>query len=149
LVLAVGLGPDPGSPPAFDTGALVFGCGHFRVYLLAVWIHGEIQKGFRRKAYFSSVDWGARGPSRVHLVVFTGVRASGEDILQVPFERLIPEVPLSRDHLAVVHLLFAGPTVRRGAIFGRLLAPLADAFCEVNDLATLRGAVATVRVHRA
>jgi hypothetical protein len=31
-----------------------------------------------------------------------------------------------------------------GAILGRLLAPLADAFHEVNDLATLRGAVATV-----
>jgi hypothetical protein len=84
LVLAVGLGPDPGSPLAFDTGALVFGCGHFRVYLLAAWIRGGIQKVFRRKAYFSSVDWGAQGPSGVHLVVFTGVRASGEDILRAP-----------------------------------------------------------------
>jgi hypothetical protein len=28
LVLAVGLGPDRGSPSAFDTRAPVFGCGH-------------------------------------------------------------------------------------------------------------------------
>jgi hypothetical protein len=27
LVLAVGLGPDPGFPSAFDGGALVLGCG--------------------------------------------------------------------------------------------------------------------------
>jgi hypothetical protein len=40
LVLAAGLGPDPVSPPAFDAGALVFGCGHFCVYLLAAWIYG-------------------------------------------------------------------------------------------------------------
>jgi hypothetical protein len=81
LVLAVGLGPTPGSPSAFDTGALVFGCGHFRVYLLAAWIRGGTQKGFRRKACFSSVGWGAWGPLGVRLVVFTGVGASGEDIL--------------------------------------------------------------------
>jgi hypothetical protein len=43
-----------------------------------------IQKGFRRKASFTSVDQGARGPSGVRLVVSTGVGASGEDILQVP-----------------------------------------------------------------
>jgi hypothetical protein len=85
LVLVIGLGPDPGSPPAFDTGALVFGCGHFRMYLLAAWIRGGVQKGFRRKACFSSIDWGARGPPGVRLVVFTGVRTSDEDILQVPF----------------------------------------------------------------
>jgi hypothetical protein len=33
LVLAVGLGPDPGSPYAFDPGALVFGCGYSCMYL--------------------------------------------------------------------------------------------------------------------
>jgi hypothetical protein len=71
------------------------------------------------------------------------------DILQVPLGRLIPEVPLSHGHLAVVHLFLVGAVARRGAVFGRLLAPLADAFCEVNDLAALHGAVATVRVHRA
>jgi hypothetical protein len=92
---------------------------------------------------------GTRSPPELRLVVFTGVGASDEDILQVPLGRLIPEVPLSRDHLAVVHLFLAGPTARRGAIFGRLLMPFADAFCEVNDLATLRGAVETMRVHRA
>jgi hypothetical protein len=33
MVLAVGLAPDPGFPPAFDTGALVPGCGYFCMYL--------------------------------------------------------------------------------------------------------------------
>jgi hypothetical protein len=108
-----------------------------------------IQKGFRRKACFSSVDRGARDPSGVCLDVFTGVGASGEDILQVPLGRLIPEVPLSRGHLTVVHLFFARSAARWRAVFGRLLAPLTDAFREVDDLATLRGAVATVGVHRA
>jgi hypothetical protein len=98
-------------------------------------------------ACFSSVDQGTWGPSRVRLVVFIEVGTFGEDILQVPLGRLI--LPLSHGHLAVVHLFLAGPTARRGAVFGRLLAPLADAFREVNDLATLRDAVATIRVHRA
>jgi hypothetical protein len=80
---------------------------------------------------------------------FTRVGASGEDILQVPLGRLIPEVPLSRGHLAVLHLFFARSTARWRAVFGRLLAPLTDAFRKVDDLATLRGAVATVGVHRA
>jgi hypothetical protein len=92
---------------------------------------------------------GTRGPSGVRLVVFTGVGASGEDILQVPLGRLILEVPLSRGHLAVIHLFLAGAAARRGVVFGRLLAPLADTFCKVNDLAALRIAVATVRMHRA
>jgi hypothetical protein len=43
--------------------------------------------------------------------------------------------------------------MRRGAILGRLLTPLADtladALCEINDIATLRGTVATVGVYRA
>jgi hypothetical protein len=123
MVLAVGLGPDPGFPSAFDTGALVPGCGHFYPW--------GIRKGLRRKACFSSVNRGTRGPSGARLVVFTGIGASNEDILQVPLGRLVPEVPLSRGHLAVIHL-FAGPAARRGAVFGRLLAPLADVFCEVE-----------------
>jgi hypothetical protein len=45
LVLAVGLGPDPGSPSAFDTGALVFGCGHSCMYLSEAWTVGN-PKGF-------------------------------------------------------------------------------------------------------
>jgi hypothetical protein len=35
-----------------------------------------------------------------------------------------------------------------GAILGSLLALLADALLELDDLATLRGVVATVGVHR-
>jgi hypothetical protein len=33
LVLAIGLGPDPGSPSAFDTGALAFGHDRSCMYL--------------------------------------------------------------------------------------------------------------------
>jgi hypothetical protein len=33
MVFAVGLGPGPGFPSAFDTGALVSSCGHFCMYL--------------------------------------------------------------------------------------------------------------------
>jgi hypothetical protein len=62
---------------------------------------------------------------------------------------LIPEVPFCRGHVVVVDLFFARSATRWGAIFGRLLVPLADAFCEVNDLATLCGDVATVGVHKA
>jgi hypothetical protein len=35
------------------------------------------------------------------------------------------------------------------AILGGLLAPLADALHELDDLVALHGAVATIRVHRA
>ena len=105
--------------------------------------------GLRRKACFSFVDRGTWSSPDVRLVVFTGVGASDKDILQVPLGRLIPEVSFSRDHLTIVHLFLAGPAVRWAAVFGGLLAPLADAFSEVNDLVTLRGAVATMRVPRA
>jgi hypothetical protein len=108
-----------------------------------------VRKGLQRKGVLQLRRSGNTGSLWVHLVVFTGVGASGEDIFQVPLGRLVPEVPVSRGYLAVVHLLFARPTARRGVVFGRLLAPLADAFCEVNDLATLHCTVATMRVHRA
>jgi hypothetical protein len=62
---------------------------------------------------------------------------------------MIPEVPFSRDHLAVVHLFFARSVTRWGAVFGRLLVPLTDTLREVNDLTTLCGAVAIVVVYRA
>jgi hypothetical protein len=66
---------------------------------------------------------------------------------------MIPEVSLSHGHLAVVDLFLARTATRWGAILGRLLTPLADvftdAFREINNLATLRGAVATVGVYRA
>jgi hypothetical protein len=39
-VLTVRLGPDPGSPSAFDMGSLVFGCGHSCMYLSEVWTRG-------------------------------------------------------------------------------------------------------------
>jgi hypothetical protein len=57
---------------------------------------------------------GNTGPFGVRLVVFTRVGTSSEDILQVPLGRLIPEVPLSRGHLAVVHLFLARPAVTPG-----------------------------------
>jgi hypothetical protein len=76
------------------------------------------------------------------------VGVSGEDILQVPLGWLIPEVPFSRGHLAVIDLFFATSVMRWGAVLRRLLAPLGDVFREINDLATLRGAVATVGVYR-
>jgi hypothetical protein len=66
-----------------------------------------------------------------------------------PLGRLIPEVPLNCGHLAVVHLFFARPATRQGAVFGRLLVPLTDAFCEVNDVMTLCSTVATIGVHMA
>jgi hypothetical protein len=44
LVLAVGLGPDPGSPSAFDTGAHVFGYGHPCTYLSEAWTRGESRR---------------------------------------------------------------------------------------------------------
>jgi hypothetical protein len=59
----------------------------------------------------------------------------------------------SRSHLTVVDLFFARTAARWGAVSGRLLTSLAgafaDVFCEINDLATLRGAVATVGMYRA
>jgi hypothetical protein len=53
LVLAIGLGPDPGFPFAFDEGALVFGCGHFYMNLSEVWTRGEprrVSRGRRASA---------------------------------------------------------------------------------------------------
>jgi hypothetical protein len=62
---------------------------------------------------------------------------------------LIPEFSFSCGYLAVVDLFFARLARRWGAVLGGLLAPLADTFHEINDLVTLRGAVATVGVHKA
>jgi hypothetical protein len=83
------------------------------------------------------------------LVVVAGVGVFGEDILQDPLGCLIPEVPISRSHLTAVDPFLARPATRWGAIHGGLLAPLADALREFDDLAALRGAMATVRVYRA
>jgi hypothetical protein len=44
LVLAVGLGLDPGFPSTFDEGALVFGCGFFCMILSEVWARGESRR---------------------------------------------------------------------------------------------------------
>jgi hypothetical protein len=79
----------------------------------------------------------------------TGVGVSSENVLEDPLGRLIPEVPLSRGHITVVDPLLARPTTRWGAILGSLLAWLADVLRELDDIATLRGAVVTVGVHRA
>jgi hypothetical protein len=76
-----------------------------------------------------------------------------EDVLQVPFGWLIPEVLFSHGHLVGVDLFFVRTAARWGAVSRRLLTSLAgafaDAFCEINDPAILRGAVATVGVYRA
>jgi hypothetical protein len=62
---------------------------------------------------------------------------------------LIPEVPFSRSHLAVVDPFLARSAARWGAVLGRLLAPPADALRELDDLETLCGAMATIGVYRA
>jgi hypothetical protein len=58
--------------------------------------------------------------------------------------RLIPEVPFSRGRVSFVDLLLARSAMRWRAIPGGLLAPLADALRELDDLSAFRGAVATV-----
>jgi hypothetical protein len=62
---------------------------------------------------------------------------------------LIPEVPFSRSHLAIVDPFLARLAAKWGVVLGRLLAPLADALHELDDLATLGGAMATVGVYMA
>jgi hypothetical protein len=64
LVLAVGLGPDPGFPSAPDEGALAP-----HAVAISAWTCQRgldpwgVQKGFWGKAGFGPVDRGARGPS--------------------------------------------------------------------------------------
>jgi hypothetical protein len=106
-------------------------------------------KGFWGKAGFSPVDREGRGLLVARLVVITGVGVSGENVLQDPLGWLIPEVQISRGHLTDVDPFLARSATRRGAILGGLLAPFADALHEFDDLATLRGAMATVGVYRA
>jgi hypothetical protein len=77
------------------------------------------------------------------VVVIIRVRVSSEDVLEDLLGGLIPEVPF-RDRVTFVDLLLAKPATRRRAILGGLLAPLADAFRELEDLSAFRGAVATV-----
>ena len=81
--------------------------------------------------------------------IITGVGVSSEDVFEDLLGGLIPEVPFSRGHITVVDPLLARPATRWGAIIGSLLAPLADALHELDDLAALRDAVATVGVHKA
>jgi hypothetical protein len=69
------------------------------------------------------------------LVVIAGVGVSGENVLQDPLGRLIPEVQFSRGHLAVVDPFLARSAMRRGAVLGGLLALLADTLHEFDDLA--------------
>jgi hypothetical protein len=80
------------------------------------------------------------------VVVVTGVRVSSEDVLEDLLGGLIPEVPFSRGYFTFVDLLLARPASRRRAILGGLLAPLADAFHELQDLSAFQGVVATVGV---
>jgi hypothetical protein len=79
----------------------------------------------------------------------TGVGVSSEDVLEDPLRGLIPEVPFSRGRVTFVDLLLARSATRHRAILGGLLVPLADALRELDDLAALRGVMATVGVDRA
>jgi hypothetical protein len=83
------------------------------------------------------------------VVVVTGVGVSSEDVLKDPLGRLIPEVPFSCGRVTLVDLLLARSATGRRAILRSLLALLADALRELDDLPTLRGAVATVGVNMA
>jgi hypothetical protein len=85
----------------------------------------------------------------VVVIVITGVGVSSEDFLENLLRGLIPEVSFSRGQVTFVDLLLARPAMRRRAIPGGLLALLADALCELQDLPAFRGAVATVGVDRA
>jgi hypothetical protein len=85
----------------------------------------------------------------VAVVVITGVGVSSEDVLEDLLEGLIPEVPFSRGYVTFVDLLLARPAPRQRTILGGLLASLADALRELQDLSAFRGAMATVGVDRA
>jgi hypothetical protein len=60
---------------------------------------------------------------------------------------LIPELSLSRGHFVVIDPLLTRPASGRGAVLGRLLASLANAFRKLDDLTTFRGAVSSVGMH--
>jgi hypothetical protein len=81
--------------------------------------------------------------------IITRVGISSEDVLEDLLGGLIPEVLLSRSHITIVDPLLARLATRWGAILGSLLAPLADMLRQLDDLAALRDAVATVGVHMA
>jgi hypothetical protein len=81
--------------------------------------------------------------------IITGVGVSNEDVLEDLLGGLVPEVPFSRGHITVIDPLLTRPATRWGAILGSLLALLTDVLRELDDLTALRGAVATVGVHRA
>jgi hypothetical protein len=83
------------------------------------------------------------------VIVIAGVRVSSEDILEDLLGGLIPEVPFSHSCVIFVDLLLARSVPRRRAILGGLLASLADALRELQDLSAFRGAMATVGVDRA
>jgi hypothetical protein len=68
------------------------------------------------------------------VVVVTGVGVSSEDVLENLLGILIPEVPFSCGYVTFVDLLLARLASRRRAILGGLLAPLADALRELQDL---------------
>jgi hypothetical protein len=69
------------------------------------------------------------------VVIVTGVGISSEDVLEDPLGSLIPEFSFPRGHLTVVDPLLARSATRWGAFLGGLLAPLADALHELDDLA--------------
>jgi hypothetical protein len=80
------------------------------------------------------------------VIVITRVEVSSDDVLENLFGGLIPEVPFARGQVTFIDLLLARPVTRWRAILGGLLAPLADALRELQDLPALRGAMASVGV---
>jgi hypothetical protein len=81
------------------------------------------------------------------IVVIAGVRVSSEDVLKVPFGRLVVEVSSIHNRGFFVGPLLARPVVRRRDVLGGLLAPLADTSREFDNFTAVGGTVATVGVH--
>jgi hypothetical protein len=83
------------------------------------------------------------------VVVITGVGVSSENVLEDLLGGLIPEEPFSRGQVTFVDLLLARLATRRRAILRGLLASLADALHELEDLSAFRGVVVTIGIDRA
>jgi hypothetical protein len=113
------------------------------------WTRGDPHKDFRGKAGFGPADQGEWNLPGSLTLSSPESESPVKTSFRTPSDDWYPRPRFSRGHLAVVDPFFARPVTRWGAIPGSLLAPFADALHELDDLATLRDAVATVGVHRA